>query len=78
MNKNYIEGRCVVMSWHNTAKSFGSHVEVNAAVVQGSTVFLPGEASSPFLAWFQSTDESKEAVAVMPLISNEESAACPP
>ena len=46
MNKNRIKGRRVVMSWHNTAKSFGSHTEVNAAVVQGSIVFLPGEASS--------------------------------
>ena len=28
----------------------------------------------PFLAWFQSTDESEEAAVVMQLISNEESA----
>ena len=30
-------------SWHNTAKSSGLPVEVNAAVVQGSIVPLPGE-----------------------------------
>lgn len=30
-------------SWHNTAKSSGLPVEVNAAVVQGSIAFLPGE-----------------------------------
>ena len=43
MNKNRIEGRYGTTSWHNTAKSSGLPVEVNAAVVQGSIAFLPGE-----------------------------------
>ena len=43
MNKNRIRGRHGVTSWHNTAKSSGLPVEVNAAVVQGSNAFLPGE-----------------------------------
>ena len=43
MDKNRIEGRYDGMSWHNTAKSIGLVVEVNAAVVQGSNAFLPGE-----------------------------------
>jgi len=43
MNKNIIEGRRDGTSWHNTAKSSGSVVEVNGAVVSGSNAFLPGE-----------------------------------
>ena len=43
MDKNRIEGRHGTTSWHNTAKSSGLPVEVNAAVVQGSIVQLPGE-----------------------------------
>jgi hypothetical protein len=43
MNKNRIEGRHGAMSWHHTAKSPGLPVEVNAAAVQGSNAFLPGE-----------------------------------
>ena len=43
MNKNHIEGRHDRTSWHSTAKSTGSVVEVNVAVVQGSNAFLPGE-----------------------------------
>ena len=43
MNKNHIEGRRDGTSWHDTAKSKGSVVEVNVAVVQGSNAFLPGE-----------------------------------
>lgn len=43
MDKNCIEGRCDGMSWHNTAKSSGSVVAVNAAVVPGSNASLPGE-----------------------------------
>jgi len=43
MNKNRIEGRYGTTSWHNTAKSSGLPVEVNAAVAQGSIAFLPGE-----------------------------------
>jgi hypothetical protein len=47
MNKNHIEGRYDGTSWHNTAKSYGSVVEVNVAIVQGSNAFLPGEILSP-------------------------------
>ncbi len=43
MNKNRIEGRYDGTSWHHAAKSTGLVVEVNAAVVQGSNAFLPGE-----------------------------------
>ena len=43
MDKNRIEGRHGATSWHNTAKSSGLPVEVNAAVVQGSSAPLPGE-----------------------------------
>ena len=43
MDKNRIEGRHGAMSWHNTAKSPGMPVEVNAAAVQRSNVPLPGE-----------------------------------
>ena len=43
MDKNRIEGRHGTTSWHNTAKSSGLPVEVNAAVVQWSNVLLPGE-----------------------------------
>jgi hypothetical protein len=74
MDKNRIEGRRAVVSWHNTAKPLGLRTEVNAAVVQGSIVFLPGEASLPSLVWFQSTGEDEAALAEMPLLSSEESA----
>jgi hypothetical protein len=47
MNKNRIEGRHRATSWHNTAKSFGLPVEVNAEVAQGSNAFLPGEIPLP-------------------------------
>jgi hypothetical protein len=43
MDKNRMEGRHGTTSWHNTAKSSGLPVEVNAVVVQGSIVPLPGE-----------------------------------
>ncbi len=43
MNKNCIEGRYDGMSWHNTAKSFCSIMEVNAVVVSRSNALLPGE-----------------------------------
>ena len=43
MDKNRIKGRYGTTSWHNTAKSSGLPVEVNAVVVQGSIVPLPGE-----------------------------------
>jgi len=45
MNKNLIQGRCDGVSWHHTAKPTGDVVPVNQAVVQGRTVFLPGEIS---------------------------------
>ena len=35
------------MSWHNTAKSTDSVVQVNAAAVRGRTASLPGEISDP-------------------------------
>ena len=43
MEKNRIEGRHGAMSWHNTAKSTGMPVEVNAVAVRRSNVQLPGE-----------------------------------
>jgi len=43
MDKNRIEGRHGAMSWHNTAKSAGMPVEVNAVAVRRSNVQLPGE-----------------------------------
>jgi len=53
------------MSWHNTAKSFGSCAEVNAVVAQGSTVFLPGEASMWSMSGFKSTAKACALDAVM-------------
>lgn len=43
MDKNRIEGRYGTTSWHNTAKSSGLPVEVNAVVAQGSITLLLGE-----------------------------------
>ncbi len=43
MDKNRIEGRHGAMSWHNTAKSSGMPLEVNAEAVRWSNVSLPGE-----------------------------------
>ena len=43
MDKNRMEGRYGTTSWHNTAKSSGLPVEVNAVVVQGRIVPLLGE-----------------------------------
>ena len=43
MEKNRIEGRHGASRWHNTPKTSGMLVEVNAAVVQWSNVLLPGE-----------------------------------
>ena len=43
MDKNRIEGRRGATSWHNTAKSSGMPLEVNAAAVRWSNVQLPGE-----------------------------------
>lgn len=59
MDKNRIEGRRGTTSWHNTAKSSGLPVEVNAAVVQGSIAFLPGE-----ICRERSGQKSAEAIVV--------------
>ncbi len=60
MDKNRIEGRYGTTSWHKTAKSSGLPVEVNAAVVQGSTVSLPGE-----ICRERSGQKSAEAIVVV-------------
>lgn len=54
MNKNPIEGRSGLVSWHNTAKPFVSAREVNGVVVWWRTAFLPGE-------WEQSGHSLPEA-----------------
>lgn len=59
MDKNRIEGRYGTTSWHNTAKSSGLPVEVNAVVAQGSITFLPGETCRE-----RSGQESAEAIVV--------------
>ena len=59
MDKNRIEGRHGVISWHNTAKSTGLPVEVNAAAVRRSNVPLPGEISSS-----KGDEKSAEAIVV--------------
>ena len=59
MDKNRIEGRHGAMSWHNTAKSPGMPVEVNAAAVQRSNVPLPGEISPS-----QDGEKSAEVIVV--------------
>ena len=46
-------------SWHNTAKSTGPALEVNAAAAPGSNAFLPGETPTE-----QSGGETAEAVVV--------------
>ena len=43
MDKNLIEGRSDLVSWHNTAKPFVSVREVNEVVVWWRTALLPGE-----------------------------------
>ena len=59
MNKNLIEGRSDLVSWHNTAKPFVSVREVNGVVVWRRTAFLPGEICPE-----QSGQKSAEAVVV--------------
>ena len=59
MNKNRIEGRHGTSRGHNTPKTSGLPVEVNAAVVQGSIVQLPGEISPA-----QAAEKSAEAIVV--------------
>ena len=69
MDKNCIEGRHGAMRGHNTPKSSGMPVEVNAAAVQGSNVSLPGEIRSE-----QSERKSAEVIVAE---ENEPGAACP-
>ena len=57
MDKNCIEGRHGAMSWHNTTKTSGMPVEVNAAAVQQSNVSLPGEISPA-----QASEKSAEII----------------
>jgi hypothetical protein len=59
MDKNRIKGRHGAMSWHNTAKSSGLPVEVNAVVARESIVPLPGETCRE-----RSGQESAEAIVV--------------
>ena len=44
MDKNPIQGRSGLVSWHNTAKPFDLARQVDGAIVRGRTAFLPGEA----------------------------------
>ena len=59
MDKNRIEGRHGATSGHNTTKSSGMPVEVNAAAVQRSNVSLPGEISLS-----QDDEKSAEVIVV--------------
>jgi hypothetical protein len=59
MNKNRIEGRHGASRGHNTAKSSGLPVEVNAAVMQGSIVQLPGD-----ISWASAPEKLAEAIGV--------------
>ena len=75
MNKNRIKGRRGLGSWHHTANPFGSSMEVNTAVVQGSIERLPREASMVGIRWFQSTTKTNALVPAMVRgVSIEESA----
>ena len=75
MDKKCIQGRRRLVSWHHTAKPFGSSAEVNAIVVQGSTVFLPGEASMGGVGRFQSTVWTNAlAAGMLQVVPVEESA----
>ena len=60
MDKNRIEGRHGATSWHNTAKSPGMPVEVNAAAVRWSNVQLPGEISPA-----QAGEKSAEIIVIV-------------
>ncbi|MEM0966896.1 MAG: hypothetical protein AAGJ81_12160 [Verrucomicrobiota bacterium] len=75
MDKNRIEGRRTAVSWHNTAKPNGSRAEVNAAVVQGSIVPLPGEVSFCGTGGFQPAHKAGAPVAAMPLAVQKEKSA---
>jgi hypothetical protein len=75
MNKNRIKVRRGLGSWHHTANPFGSSMEVNTAVVQGSIERLPREASMVGIRWFQSTTKTNALVPAMVRgVSIEESA----
>ena len=58
MDKNRIEGRRGASRWHNTPKTSGMPVAVNAAAVRQSNALLPGEISS-------SKDGEKSAEAIV-------------
>ena len=75
MNKNRIEGRYGMVSWHHTAKPIDSSLEVNAAVVQGSIERLPREASEDGMGRFQSTAKIRAAVPAMAGPSSTEESA---
>lgn len=74
MDKKCIQGRRRLVSWLHTAKPFGSSAEVNATVVQGSIVFLPGEVSMEGVTWLQSAVYCFAPRVVMPVVSIEKSA----
>ena len=59
MDKNRIEGRHGAMRGHNTPKSSGMPVEVNAAAVQQSNVSLPGE-----ISWAKAREKSAEVIVI--------------
>jgi hypothetical protein len=65
MDKKCIQGRRRLVSWHHTAKPFSSSAAVKAIVVQGSTVFLPGEASERGVGRFQSIAQTNALTAGM-------------
>jgi hypothetical protein len=59
MDKNPIQGRPGLVSWHNTAKPFDLVRQVNGAIVRGRTVFLPGEIST-----VRAAEKSAEVIVV--------------
>jgi len=73
MNKNLMRGRQSGKSWHNTAKSCHSTLEVNEAFGQRRIMFLPGEIPSTCGRGFAAAHLS-----VMADVIGEKSAACPP
>ncbi len=75
MNKNRIEGRRGLVSWHHTAKPFGSSAEVNAAVVQGSIESLPREVSKDGVGRLKGAAKTAAPVVVMPQASSSEKSA---
>jgi hypothetical protein len=59
IDKNRIEGRHGASRWHNTPKTSGMAVKVNAAAVQRSNVSLPGE-----ICTGKPVQESAEAIVI--------------